>query len=129
MGRKKKESDLLTDFELRIMNLIWILRSATAADIVQKFKKESYAYTTISTIMRNLEKKEILSVVKNGKTHIYVPEISREEYQMRALNYILKTVFGEDPTFLMQTLLGSSYLRPADVDEIKYLLRDRPLDL
>ena len=59
MGRKKKESDLLTDFELRIMNLIWILRSATAKDIVQKFRKENYAYTTISTIMRNLEKKEI----------------------------------------------------------------------
>ena len=77
--------------------------------------------------MRNMEKKEILSVVKNGKTHIYVPEISREEYQLRAVNHLLKTVFGEDPTFMMQTLLKSPHLRGADIDEMKELLHESQL--
>ena len=73
MGRKKKTSEMLTDFELQIMTVIWKLRSATVTDVVEKLSGEDYAYTTISTMMRLLEQRGILSTVKNGKTHIYVP--------------------------------------------------------
>lgn len=124
MGRKKKTSDLLTAFEIKIMTIIWALRSATVADVRQRLKTESFAYTTISTVMRLLEQKGMLSSVKNGKTHIYVPEINRDEYEVKALDNLIQTLFREDPSYLMQSLMKSSFLRQADLDEMRELLAE-----
>lgn len=124
MGRKKKTSDLLTDLEIKIMTIIWALRSATVADVRQRLKTESFAYTTVSTVMRVLEQKGMLSSVKNGKTHIYVPEINRDEYELKALDHLIETLFREDPSHLMQVLLKSSFLRQADLDEMREFLSE-----
>lgn len=122
MGRKKKQSDLLTEFEIKIMNVVWTLRSATVNDVVEKLRTYDYAYTTISTVMRGLEQKGILSPVKNGKAHIYVPELSRDEFESKALGHFVKNVFSEEPSLLFKRLVDSENLSLADLDELKDLI-------
>lgn len=128
MGRSKKSSELLTEFELQIMNVIWKLRSATVTDVMERLSPgKNYAYTTISTMMRLLEQRQILSTVKNGKTHIYVPEIQKAAYEKRALNHIVQNLFHDEPTNLVRTLIESKGLSHAELDELRQMI-DRELE-
>ncbi len=122
MGRKKKTSEMLTDFELQIMTVIWKLRSATVTDVVEKLSGEDYAYTTISTMMRLLEQRGILSTVKNGKTHIYVPEITKADYEGKALNHVVQNLFQDEPLHLVRRLIDTKDLSMAELDELKLLV-------
>ena len=128
MGRNKKTSDLLTDFELQIMNIVWKLRSATVTDVIEKLPaNKDYAYTTISTMMRLLEQRGILSTVKNGKTHIYVPEISQVDYEGKALNHVVQSLFRDEPTHLVRRLIDSKNLSASELDELRQMI-DQKLD-
>ena len=59
MGRKKKlNNKILTDAELKLMNIIWLLKEATVHQVLERVSEiENYAYNTVSTIMRILVKK------------------------------------------------------------------------
>ena len=60
MGRKKKaDSKLLTDAELKIMNIIWSGTEFSVHQILENLGSD-YAYNTASTIVRILEQKEFV---------------------------------------------------------------------
>ncbi len=119
MGRNKKTTDFLSDLELQIMNVVWRLRSATVHDVIERLPRNDYAYTTISTVMRVLEQKGALSPVKNGKSHIYVPQFSREKYEMKALEKMIDELFQGEPTHLVRRLLQIVENQPAELAEIQ----------
>lgn len=49
-------------------------------DVLNKRTKSPRAYTTYMTIMRRLDTKELLTRRRDGKTDIYRPVHSRDEY-------------------------------------------------
>ena len=113
MGRKKKKViDQLTQFELKVMSALWSLRSGTVHEIQQKMNAgNDYAYTTISTVLRNLESKKIVQSFKNGRSHIYAPSISLEEYFTQTVTQITHELFEGDVTAFWSCLLDTK-LRP-----------------
>ena len=124
MGRKKKiDNKILTDAELKLMNIIWFLNEATVHQVLEKVSEvENYAYNTVSTIMRILEKKGFLVSRKSGRSHIYLPSISREEYELIGVNHMVEDLFGGTPVALIKRLLGGTKLSDDDVRELKELL-------
>ena len=127
MGRKKKtDNKILTDAELKLMNIIWILNEATVHQVLERVSEvENYAYNTVSTIMRILEKKGFLVSRKSGRSHIYLPSISKEEYELIGVNHMVDDLFGGTPVALIKRLLGGTRLSSDDVREIKEFLKDQ----
>ncbi len=73
------------------MEEVWEREEATVRDILEALNsgRKQRAYTTIMTIMTRLEKKGLLRRRKRGKTHVYRPKMSREEYlEARAQNRV-----------------------------------------
>ncbi|MFP2995766.1 BlaI/MecI/CopY family transcriptional regulator [Spongiivirga sp. MCCC 1A20706] len=83
----------LTKAEEEIMQILWQLNEANVASIVEQFPKPRPAYNTISTIVRILEGKEVVSHKKVGKGHIYFPLISKEEYSNQSINKLMDGYF------------------------------------
>ena len=127
MGRKKKEDKgTLTDTELKIMSAIWPMGESTVHLVLVVLKdKNDYAYTTVSTMMRNLEQKGLLQGRKEGRGHVYSPMISKEEYQAIAIQDVVQGPFDGAPMALIKGLLGNVKLTASDIDELKKLLKDR----
>ncbi len=130
MGRKKKvHNKILTEAELKLMNIIWLLDEATVHQVIEKLSEvENYAYNTASTIMRILEKKGFLVSRKSGRSHIYLPSISKEEYEFIGVNHMVDDLFGGTPVALIRRLLGGTKLSGNDLRELKELLRDKELE-
>ena len=127
MGRKKKtENKILTEAELKVMNIIWLLNEATVHQVIEKLSEvENYAYNTVSTIMRILEKKGFLISRKSGRSHIYLPSVSRDEYELIGVNHMVDDLFGGTPVALIRRLLGGTTLSGNDLKELKELLKEK----
>jgi predicted transcriptional regulator len=122
MARKK--SPTLTDAELRLMDVIWQKRSATAAEVLAALPDSELAYTTVLNTLRILESKGYLRHTKDAKAFIYHPLIEREEASRTALQYIVSRFFGNSPRLLVSNLIEDEKLSKQELRRIKQLIEE-----
>ena len=126
MVRKAKQTvqKLLTEVELELMNVLWKLGQGSVADVIEALPKErQLAYTSVSTILRILEQKEVLQARKEGRGHIYIPLLQKTNYEAKAIQHVVNNVFDGTPLALVKQLLGSGSLKEKDLDELKALIQ------
>jgi len=122
----KRDEKLLTETELELMNILWEIKEGTVRDVISRLPKgRDLAYTSVSTILRILEKKTVLKSVKVGKSHIYSPVVKRESYQKKGLNHLIENVFSGAPSSLIRTLLDSKKLKDEDLKALQELISSR----
>jgi predicted transcriptional regulator len=122
---KTKDIDdkLLTETELELMTILWRLGEGTVNDVIAHLPKErNLAYTSVSTILRILEQKEILHTRKEGRGHIYTPQIVKTEYEAKTVKHVVDRVFDGTPVALVRQLLSSGQLSESDLKELKSLI-------
>ncbi len=116
----------LTDVELELMNIVWSLGEATVHSLQERLPSErQLAYTSVSTILRILEKKGVLRSRKEGRTHVYIPVLSKEQYERISLEHIIVNVFDKTPSALVRTLVDSQQLSKQDLAAIQKLIEER----
>jgi predicted transcriptional regulator len=122
---KIKETDgkLLTETELELMTILWRLGEGSVADVIEQLPKErDLAYTSVSTIMRILEQKEILKTRKEGRGHIYIPRLKKNDFEAKTVKHVVERVFDGTPVALVRQLLDSVKLNENDLKELKKLI-------
>ena len=122
---KVKESDgkLLTETELELMTILWRLEEGSVGDVIEQLPEErDLAYTSVSTILRILEQKKILRARKEGRGHVYVPQIKKSEYEAKAVRHVVDRVFDGTPVALVRQLLDTVKLDANDLKELKSLI-------
>jgi predicted transcriptional regulator len=120
MARRK--SPTLTDAELRLMEVIWEKRSASAAEVLEALPDADLAYTTVLNTLRILETKAYLRHTKEGKAFIYHPVVERSEATRTAVQYIVSRFFGNSPRLLVSNLIADEQLSKQDLRRLKQLI-------
>jgi len=110
----------LTKAEERIMMILWDIDKGFIKDIQEHFPNPRPPYNTISTIVRVLVKKEIVSYKSYGGSYQYYPLISREEYRSDQMGSLMKNYFGNS---LKEVVNFFSETKNLDVDELDEALR------
>jgi predicted transcriptional regulator len=121
--KKAEEQKLLTETELEFMNVVWALGEATVNDVIEHLPADrQVAYTSVSTILRILQQKNILSARKEGRGHVYIPLLQKSDYESRTLHHVVDKVFDGTPLALVRQLLGTMKMNPEEVHELKELV-------
>lgn len=123
MSRKK--ALVLTDHELRLMDVLWQRGRATVADVVERLAPPPLAYSTVLTTLRTLEQKGYVGHEEDGRAYVYHPLVAREEAARSATRHLIDRFFGKSPGALAVALLDDSGLSEADLAQIKRLLARR----
>ena len=105
----------LTKAEERIMQILWDLERGFIKDIQEQFPDPQPPYNTISTIVRVLVKKEIVSYKSYGGSYQYFPMITKEEYRSEQMGRLMKNYFGNS---LKEVVNFFSEKKDLDVDEL-----------
>jgi predicted transcriptional regulator len=117
---------LLTNAELELMNIVWDLKEASVRMVMDELPEDrKLAYTSVSTILRILEKKQILKSKKEGKTHIYIPMVEKEEYEKKETGSLVKNLFGGSKLSLVKCLIDSEDLSDEELGQLKQLIEER----
>jgi len=116
----------LTATELEMMNAIWRLGPCTVSQVQESLKPErELAYSSVSTIVRILEQKGFVTSTKAGRGHLYAAAVTKPAYQALSLERVVKQVFDDTPSLLVQRLLDSNSLTEKELAEIRALLRNK----
>jgi predicted transcriptional regulator len=116
----------LTSTELELMMILWEIKQGSIKDIMNKLPPErELAYTSVSTIIRILEKKEIVASTKVGRGHIYHPIIEQSVYEKSSVSMLVDNVFKGAPMSIVKCLIDQEKLSENDLQELQNLLKDR----
>lgn len=113
----------LTKTEERIMQVLWKLKRAFVKDIIQQLEEEPKPpYSTVSSVVRILERKGYVRFTAYGKTYEYAPLISKLEYRAASFKRILAHYFDNSPAALVSFLVEEEELSADDVQQLRELL-------
>jgi predicted transcriptional regulator len=84
----------LTKGEEAIMQYIWQLERCTVADILEKLSTPKSPHSSISSIVRILERKGFVGHKSYGRTYEYFPLITKEEYSRGSLLTLIHNYFN-----------------------------------
>ena len=119
----KRKDNTLTKVEFEVMNILWDINGGACAwDILEHYEDPKPAYTTIATYLKVLYEKGFLDFHKvggQGKTHRFVPLVTRAEYTRRTMQEVKKNFFGGSVKSMLNYFVSEEKLSE---DEIKELL-------
>jgi predicted transcriptional regulator len=112
---------VLGDRELDVMGVLWDLGTGTVAELRQRLPAE-LAYTTVLTILRNLETKGFVHHAAEGKAHRYFPEVQRRTARRSALSRLVDKLFHGSPEQLVAQLVEDEHLSGDELRRLRALL-------
>lgn len=118
----RKRALVLTDHELRLMEVLWTKRRATVSDVTGALAPPALAYNTVLSTLRTLEQKGYVAHKETGRAFTYRPLVERHDAAKSAVNHVLARFFQNSPNALAVTLLDDVPLRDADREQIRELL-------
>lgn len=114
----RKRSPVLTDHELRLMEVLWRLGHATVAEVTSRIGSPPLAYNTVLTTLRTLEQKGYVGHDEDGRAFVYRPLVERSQAADSAVRQLLQRFFGNSPGRLAVTLLDGTSLSDDDMARI-----------
>lgn len=114
----------LTRAEEQIMQILWELEQGFVKDIMEQLPKPKPAYNTVSTIVRILEKKGLVSHKAYGKTHEYFPLVSKDEYRKLYLSNIVKNYFENSFQKMVSFFAQDKNISISDLEDIKRMISE-----
>lgn len=114
--------------ELELMTVLWKLGRGTVHDVLDGLpESRPLAYTSVSTVLRILEQKNILTSEKAGRSHIYIPSVSKTDYESYSVQNVMESVFANTPTAFAKRFIETVDLSEQDILDIQQMLKDRDL--
>ena len=83
----------LTMQEEEVMLQIWQLEPCFVKDILGTYPEPKPPYTTIASIVKNLERKKYVKPKRYGNTYEYTPLIQESEYKRTFLHGVVRDYF------------------------------------
>lgn len=125
----KRNDNTLTKVEFEVMNILWDLPKGVCAwDILEHCDEPKPAYTTIATYLKVLYEKGYLDFHKvdgQGKTHRYVPLVTRAEYTRRTMQEVKKNFFGGNVKHMLSYFVNEENLSAEEVKELLSLVEHK----
>ena len=112
----------LTKAEERIMQILWDIKKGFIKDIQDEFPDPKPPYNTVSTIVRVLVKKEIISYTKYGNTYQYYPLITKEAYSESQMNRLVSDYFNNSFKKVVNFFSENKNMNVDEVDEVLQML-------
>ena len=115
----------LTETELELMQIIWQLGEANVKQVMATLPPErDLAYTSVSTILRILEKKGVLATRKEGRGHVYLPKLEKTDFESASVERVVDQVFLGDRLSMIRTLVDGNQLSDDEAKELKAMIEE-----
>ena len=118
-----RQSETLTEAELRIMNVLWGKGSATVQQVLDSItEKPSLAYNSILTTIRVLERKGYLKHLKDGRAHVYTPLVGQKDATRSEIRHLVSRFFKNSHEQLVLNLLEDQGIGPGEIGRLRQML-------
>lgn len=108
----------LTKAEEEIMQIIWTKGRVLVSDILDQLGEPRPPHSTISSIVRILEKKGFVDHKAYGRTYEYFAIIPKEEYSKLSVKNLISEYFGGSANRLVSFLVEENNLSLKELGQL-----------
>lgn len=108
----------LTIQEEEAMIYVWELESCSVKDIVLKYPEPVPPYTTVASIVKNLERKGYVKAKRVGNTYLYTPAIRETEYKRHFMSGVVRNYFENSYKEMVSFFAKENKISANDLKEI-----------
>ena len=114
-----------TGAEMRILNAVWHLGSATVEQIVNAFPEgERPNYKTTQAFLRIMENKGFVRHTARGRSFVFEPLVKKDEIDQRSVEVLLAQNFGGSARGLFVNLLESNAVPAEEIAELEQMIQE-----
>lgn len=115
---KKEKMQKLTKAEEDIMKMLWSHGPTTVSALIEKMPGDKPPHSTVSSIIRILEKKKFVDHNTYGRTHEYYPIIKKEIYSKFSLKSLLSNYFEGSVNEMVSFLIKEEEVNIKDLEQL-----------
>jgi BlaI family penicillinase repressor len=115
-----------TERELDILKILWRLENATVRQVWRELSGEDreLSYTTVLSLLQNMEKKGLVGHQAAGKAYLYYPAVRREETVGMLAGRFLEKVFDGAMDQYMVHALDWRNVSLEELDRLEAMIAD-----
>jgi BlaI family transcriptional regulator, penicillinase repressor len=122
---RTKKLPVPTAAELRLLQILWELETATVEDVVTAHpEKERPHYKTTQTLLRIMEKKGFITHEARGRVFVFRPLVTRKAIDQLSVQALVSRNFHGSTAGLLINLLESSSIKKKELDELEAYMRE-----
>lgn len=115
----------LTRKEEEVLRILFKLDRAFVKEIIAEMPGKKPAYTTVSTVVRNLKEKGYVAVEDFGSTHRYYPAIPKEQFFGKDLKRVVNDFFDNSHKALVSHFARNKKLSREDLEDILRMIDEQ----
>ncbi len=112
----------LTIQEEDVMLRIWQTAPCYIKDILATFPDPKPPYTTLASVVKNLERKKYVKARRHGNTYNYIPKIEQHDYKNEFMNGVVTNYFANSYKEMVSFFAKEEKLSANDLKEIISLI-------
>ena len=114
----------VTQNEWHIMELLWQAPRTLMELVALLSQQQGWAKSTVTTMVRRMDTKGLITYTTQGRTKVFAPTVSREDAALGEASTLLQKAYHGSVGLLVSTMVQRNELTQKDIDELYAILKE-----
>lgn len=112
----------LSKAEEQLMEILWKQRKSFMKDIIDACPDPKPAATTVATLLKRMQDKNVISYKQYGRSREYFPLISKKEYFSTHVNKLIKNFFDNSASQFASFFTQETNLSKKELEALRKII-------
>ena len=112
----------LTVAEKDLMEIIWQKKAAFMKDIMEEYPEPKPATTTIATLLKRMQNKDLIGYKTYGNSREYFPKVSKEVYFKEEMTSMIDKFFNSSASQFASFFTSNTKMSQTELKELRDLI-------
>ncbi len=115
----------LTDSEKVLMEILWEKKTVFMKDILEAYPDPKPAATTIATLLKRMQNKELIGYKLYGNSREYYPKVEKGEYFKEEMTSMIDRFFNSSVTQFASFFTSNAKLSQKELKELRDIIDEQ----
>ena len=112
----------LTVAEKDLMEIIWQKNTAFMKDIMEEYPEPKPANTTIATLLKRMQNKDLIGYKTYGNSREYFPKVSKEVYFKEEMTSMIDKFFNSSASQFASFFTSNTKMSQSELKQLRDLI-------
>lgn len=115
----------LTDSEKVLMDILWEKKRIFMKDILEAYPDPKPAVTTIATLLKRMQNKELVGYILYGNSREYFPKVEKGEYFKEEMTSMIDRFFNSSVSQFASFFTSNAKLSQKQLKELRDIIDEQ----
>mgnify|MGYP000008479029 FL=1 len=112
----------LTETEMTLMEILWQREKVFMKDIIEDYADPKPASTTIATLLKRMQNKDLVGYKLYGNSREYFPKVKKEDYFQGEMSSMIDRFFNSSVSQFASFFTSNSKLSQKQLKELRDII-------